>query len=145
MKKTLLLTALLGSTVIVAMAMTGADARDGDFSPKNRFERADTNGDGLISPSEASAQAAARIADADANGDGGASEKELRAFARKTRDEFRQHMKGDQNDDGVVSRDEFMTQAEKRFTLVDANGDNVLDEEERKRARRMMRHMKRMK
>ena len=144
MKSILALTALAiatGSTLVLAQtAGTDAAPHHGRGAFMERLKAADTNGDGMISKSEAAAlpHLAANFDAIDANHDGQVTVDELHAFMKARHGEFAK--KGfatlDANGDGKVSRDEFLAQANARFDRMDANKDGVLTPDELKGAHR---------
>ena len=137
MKSILALTAVaLASvaTVAVAQSAPGAPGHRGAFM--ERLKAADTNGDGMLSKSEAAAlPRLARHFDAiDANHDGQVTFDELRAAMQAKRGELGRKVfaKLDANGDGKVSREEFLAQAAARFDRMDANKDGVVTPDEMK-------------
>lgn len=70
----------------------------------------------------------------------------LGAYAGKDGEHCDYHKKGghmakmDTNDDGMVSRDEFVAVAGTHFDQLDTNGDGVIDKEEFKQKHMMHKH-----
>lgn len=132
MKHVIALTALA-----LASASSLAFAGDNAGGPQRaafleRLKAADTNGDGLISRSEAAAlpRLAAHFDAIDANKDGQISFDELRAAHHAHRGGHGQHAKALLGPDGKVTREEFMARAAARFDRLDANKDGVVTADE---------------
>ncbi|WP_343521198.1 hypothetical protein [Sphingomonas sp.] len=127
-------------------------ARRGGRMADRAMERADTNGDGMISKDENRAAVEARFARMDADGDGtiGADERRMgrgmgngrRARAQAAAGEAMgapaamksgrmqagHMMKHADNDgDGAISKAEYDAQSAQRFARLDANGDGKID------------------
>jgi Ca2+-binding EF-hand superfamily protein len=120
-------------------------AKRGGGMGDRMLERADTNGDGMISKDENRASVEARFARMDANGDGtiGADERRMgkgkgkRARAAAAGDaagampgkmKAGHAMKRADNDgDGAISKAEFDAQSAERFGKLDTNGDGKID------------------
>lgn len=123
-----------------------------------RFDRIDTNADGMIDPAEMAAhretmktwrakrqaaQAATRAegAAAEANEAATAARREAWAKFTKAREEARSargqlgFAMRDADGDGLISRDEFTAPALRRFDRADADGDGVVTPAERAAAR----------
>lgn len=119
------------TAAMVAILATGAAIAQG-----HGMASADTNGDGLISKAEATAQANARFDALDLNKDGVLSADERSGPGSRMLD------RADSDGDGKISRAEYLAQADKRFTQIDANGDGQLSKDElaswRDRARSAM-------
>src|SRR6478609_8843307 len=114
MKYVLAMTALaLVSASSLVFAADGAPSqRHGAFM--ERLKAADTNGDGLLSRTEAAAlpRLADRFDAIDANKDGQVSFDELKAFHQAHRGEHRgAHGKAMLGADGKITRDEFIARA----------------------------------
>ncbi|WP_423604141.1 EF-hand domain-containing protein [Sphingomonas sp. MS122] len=125
-------------------------ARRGGAMADRAMERADTNGDGMISKAENRAAVEARFARMDANGDGtiGADERRMgrgmgmgkRARAQAAAGETMGapgamkagHVmkRADGDGDGAISKAEFDAQSAERFAKLDANGDGKIDSTE---------------
>ncbi len=119
----------LASFAVTVLA-TAAFAQGGGMG----MMRADTNGDGMISKAEATAQANARFDRMDANKDGTLAADEVKGPGSR--------MMARAGGDGAVTRAEFLAQADKRFARIDTNKDGQLSTDERKawaeKARAMM-------
>lgn len=107
--------------------------------PGERLRAADTNGDGMISRSEAVAlPRIARNFDAiDTNRDGQVTADELRAFRDSRRAEHWKRL--DSDGDGRINRAEAQANAPRlfeHFDQIDANGDGFLTPEEMRAAHR---------
>ena len=142
MKNRIILTAALAlaaTTVIAAPHM---------------LERADSDGDGMLSLQEMQAAHSARAAEKfeklDANADGLISDDELEAAHAERRDKRKARRGGahgiekfDGDGDGYVSLTEFTDvhtgRLQQRFTELDANADGVLTEDEIQDAREQRR------
>ena len=124
-----------------------------DFMPGARrggmgdrmLERADANGDGMISKAENRAAVEARFARMDANGDGtiGADERRMgRGMGKGKRAQAAGEAMGampgkmkaghamkraDGDGDGAISKAEYDAQSAERFGKLDANGDGKID------------------
>ena len=138
MKSVIALTAIaLASAATVVVAAPDGQHRRGAML--ERIKAADTNGDGLISKSEAAAlpRFAERFDQVDANRDGQVSFEELRAFHAAHRGGHgKKFLKMvDTDKDGKVSKAEALAAAAARFDRADADKDGVITEEERKAAR----------
>jgi Ca2+-binding EF-hand superfamily protein len=131
MKYVIALTALaLVSASSLVMADDAGGARRGAFV--ERLKAADTNGDGMLSKSEAAAlpRLAEHFDAIDANKDGFVTFEELRAFHQSHHGKHGGMKAADTNGDGKISRDEFLAQAAARFDRLDANKDGVLTPDE---------------
>lgn len=101
-----------------------------------RFEKADTNGDGAISLDEVRAADAERFSEADTSGDGFLSKEEMTAFRDAKREERREGRRDkrferlDANEDGLISADEYAARETKMFDRADANDDGLITLEE---------------
>jgi len=133
MKSILALTAVaLASVATIAAAQTAPAGHRGAFM--ERLKAADTNGDGMLSQSEAAAlpHLAKHFAEIDADHNGQVTADELHAFMQARRGQFAKKAFAtlDANGDGKVSRDEFLAQAAARFDRMDANKDGALTPDE---------------
>ena len=122
-------------TTVCALAISGAaHAQD---APRDPFERYDLNSDGQITLAETQEVRSGIFDQADQNGDGFISEDErsdLRAPGRQQRRQRpgRSRNEGalDTNEDGMISREEFLNGPNPLFDRVDANEDGVVTQDE---------------
>ena len=138
--KKLLLAAALAGTMLGGAAIASQDAPRGRGG--GMMMRADTNGDGNISRTEFTAQAEARFARMDKNGDGFITADEMNG--RGGRGPGGGLMSADTDQDGKISRAEFMAQSSERFAKLDANGDGQISGDEMKAMMERMREGGRM-
>ena len=151
--KILLATTAGGLFLVGAMAQA-EDGRKGPRHDRDVFAEADTNGDGIISREEQAAMRDAAFARMDHDGDGYLTEQD-RAAMQVQREEKRNEMRerararGEQmrearearqaeidlNDDGVISREEFMAAENQKISRLDLNGDGNITKEEAEAAR----------
>ncbi len=133
MKTTLTTAALTSALVLLGAAHAQAPAPvEGPITKEDmladatmHFEKADINGDGVLSEGEMATAAAEKHPEgAPRRGRGNAKQAASAMFARQ-----------DSNNDGAISLEESLAHAEARFDRVDADGDGVLTEEERAAAR----------
>lgn len=120
----------------VAYAQTDApDRRGGMFE---RLMAADANGDGSITAAEAAAAREQAFARIDADGDGYITEAERQA--RRTAQGQRGARRGpqDADNDGRISRTEFLSGGTPGFDRIDTNNNDVLEPAELEAARTMM-------
>ncbi len=128
-----------------------------------RFAKMDANADGLLNKDDREARSKQRFAKMDANGDGSVTEEEFMA-AREARQAKRAERrakgegkrrggkmgkrgrkmamllkKADSNQDGALSKSEFLAHAEARFARADADNNGEVTKEERRAARKKMR------
>ncbi len=149
MKTFLFATALAGT-----MLSTGATAQTPptQIGGGRGMMRADTDGDGRISRTEALAQADERFTRMDANNDGKLCGDEMphRRMPPPPADGSappppmggKHMMKHDTDGDGCRSRDEFRAQAMKRFDKLDTNHDGFIDQSEMSAMRDRMMQMR---
>ena len=141
-------TAQAGATSPAALAGTvlGGAAIASQDAPRGRgggmMMRADTNGDSTISRAEFTAQAEARFARMDKNGDGFITADEM--GGRGGRGPGGGMMSADTDQDGKISRAEFMAQSAERFIKLDTNGDGRISGDEMKAMMERMREGGRM-
>ncbi|HET7729609.1 MAG TPA: hypothetical protein VFK48_06210 [Usitatibacter sp.] len=130
MKTVLVLSAIaLASAATLVMAHPEGQAHRG--AKFERLRAADTNGDGLLSRTEAAAlpRIAERFDAIDANRDGQVSFEELRSARHHARGErFLGRLDADK--DGKVSKAEALAKATERFDRVDANKDGFITADE---------------
>jgi Ca2+-binding EF-hand superfamily protein len=103
---------------------------------ESRFNKVDTDGDGVVSQEEFQAQRASRIDTVNVDGQPGLSFdefvelREQRAKEHRKRRVERAFNRLDANDDGVVDDAELAARADKMFDRIDANDDGSLSKEE---------------
>jgi Ca2+-binding EF-hand superfamily protein len=102
-----------------------------------KFEKMDTNGDGLISQAEHSAGARRMFTEMDTSGDGVVTVREMDAMIAKSGDNHRDDISAkeklnmaDQNSDGRLLATEHAAYAETMFGKMDTNGDGSLSPQE---------------
>lgn len=160
MKRTTTLLAIAATALsFSALAQTPDADKPGyrDGRGGGMLQRLDTDGDGMVSLQEFQAAGEARFAQLDADGDGRISAEEFSAGQRgpgrkagedygpraehraERMQQFReQHFANmDADGDGYISKAEFDERHMTRFHALDANGNGVIDAEERP-ARRAM-------
>jgi Ca2+-binding EF-hand superfamily protein len=123
MKKTIILTAILGAAAIGAAAY--AKGPDGDH-----FSRFDEDGDGKVAVSELDARHKEMLAEADKDGDGYVTKDEMKALHESHMAGHKARMFPDANNDGKVTRREFEDAARDHFNKLDKDGDGLLTTEE---------------
>ena len=138
--KKLLLAAALAGTMLGGVAIAGQDTPQGRGG--GMMMRADTDGDGKISRAEFTAQSEARFARMDKNGDGFITADEMNG--RGGRSPGGRLMSADSDQDGKISRAEFMAQSAERFIKLDTNGDGRISGDEMKAMMERMREGGRM-
>jgi len=115
-----------------ATAPTAAGPR-AQFAQR-RFDKLDTNHDGVVTQDEFVAAAVARFQALDTQGTGQVTAAEIvnspKAQARVNRVAEHLVKRMDSNGDGAVSQDEFLAAAKKRFERMDKNGDGFIDADE---------------
>ena len=109
----------LASFALTAIA-TAAFAQGGGMG----LMRADTNGDGMISKAEATAQANARFDMMDTNKDGTITADERTGPGSR--------MMARAGGDGAMTRAEYLAQADRRFARIDTNKDGQISTDELK-------------
>lgn len=114
----------LASFALTAIA-TAAFAQGGGMG----MIRADTNGDGMISKAEATAQANARFDMMDTNKDGTITADERTGPGSR--------MMARAGADGAMTRAEYLAQADRRFARIDTNKDGQISTDEAEQARAM--------
>jgi len=101
---------------------------------QQHFEKLDTNHDGVVTQDEFVAAATARFQQVDTQGTGRVTANEIasspQAAERASRMAAHVVQRLDTNGDGVVSQDEFLAAAKKRFSHLDRNGDGFIDADE---------------
>jgi hypothetical protein len=87
----------------------------------------DSNGDGAVTRAEVDAARAAEFARLDADRDGALTRDEMRAGHHRGRGQGPEDGRGpDANNDGSVTREEFLARPNAMFDSLDANDDGVL-------------------
>ena len=143
MKRTIVTTvAVCGALALVSGAVL---AKSADPAERIRFTELDRDGDGQITREEMMAQRSAHLERADTNGDGllSVAEIEAMAFERAKRRAERMVERLDANGDGMISMDELRTNARfyKRFDRIDRDSNGTISEDEFEQARaRMSKH-----
>lgn len=134
----LLAGAALAAIAGVAIAQPSASPeRPG---PGGFMRQMDANTDGTITRAEFDTARTAHFTARDANGDGALSGEELRRQRGGERPEGgprRERPNIDANNDGVISREEFLAGPTARFDRLDANNDGRLTDAEKPNMRRM--------
>ncbi len=127
------LTLLAAALACGAMAFS-ALAQDGAPS---RFAARDTNHDGYIDKSEASADMSARFDEMDTDHDGRLSPDEVHGFIHARWQDHKGRWGGghrmdrlDANKDGKITWDEVSADAKTRFDALDTNHDGFIDDAE---------------
>ncbi len=130
------------SLVAIAAVLAGATAALAETGGHHGFfDRQDTNHDGYIDKSEATADMLARFDAMDTDRDGRLSRDEVRGAIRARwqdrADAFRQRRMDrlDANKDGKLSWDEMSARAKTRFDELDTNHDGFIDDGEMAQAR----------
>lgn len=112
---------------------TARAQRRAQFAQK-RFDALDANHDGVVTQAEFVAAATTRFQQIDARGTGKVTASQIasspQARERATRAVAHLVKRLDANGDGVVSQDEYLAAARKRFTRLDRNGDGFIDADE---------------
>lgn len=135
---------LLTATAVAALVtLSGAAlAQAGPPHGHDRFFQFDTNNDGVVTRQEFDAGHTARFAALDADHNGQLSREEMRAGHQgRGGDGHRgRHAGGegghgleraDANQDGAITREEFLAHPEAMFARLDANNDGVISADER--------------
>ena len=124
---------LVIATATAAVIAASPALADGLIGHSGRMlQRADLNGDGGITPEEASAVGAVRFLRLDADGDGAVTEGEMveAAQQRIARRIAKVFARMDENGDGRVERAEFDDRGAARFARLDTDGDGRVSREE---------------
>ena len=128
---------LLGAAGFVALAGAAGLALAQDNAPGQRgVFQADANNDGVLTRQEFDAGRVAHFTRLDADNNGQLSREEMRAMrAERHRRGGRGGMHGlhgaDANNDGNITRDEFLARPLQHFDRLDANDDGVVSAAER--------------
>jgi Ca2+-binding EF-hand superfamily protein len=110
---------------------------DGKLTPDElgkHLDKPDANHDGAVTQNEYLAAATAMYRQFDAKGNGQVTASEIAASPKAQEraahavERIVKHLDG--NADGVVSQDEYLAAARKRFTRLDKNGDGFIDADE---------------
>ena len=122
---------LIGAAVLGAGASL-ALAQEGHGHGMRMMHRVDLNGDGAITPAEASAVHAVRFLKLDTDADGVITEAEMLARMQKRIAEkvAKRFAMMDRNGDGRVERAEFEEGGTERFARQDTDGDGRVSREE---------------
>jgi Ca2+-binding EF-hand superfamily protein len=130
---------LLAAAGFAALAGAAGLALAQDSGPRGRFDifQADANGDGVLTRQEFDTGREARFAALDGNDDNLLSREEMRA-ERGHRGRGGAHRGGmhslaraDANNDGNITRDEFLARPNQMFDRMDDNDDGVIAADER--------------
>jgi Ca2+-binding EF-hand superfamily protein len=127
----------LGALALVCVIGFSAPALAQRPNVAAMLDAMDANGDGAITLAEAQEARAAMFDRADANGDDYISQSEVRAARAENPNAGRGFDGADTNNDGAISRAEFMSRPYRMFDRLDRNHDNVLSESELERVRAM--------
>ncbi|MSU90828.1 hypothetical protein GE300_14585 [Rhodobacteraceae bacterium 2CG4] len=125
----------------VAASLIAPAAAFAEGAGKRGAGRLDADGDGAITLSDMRAQRAAMFDRIDADKDGRVTPDE-RAAARKNAPERRKAARADRPErsgdrtETTIARADFIASAERRFALLDADGDGKLTREEMKAGRK---------
>jgi Ca2+-binding EF-hand superfamily protein len=104
-----------------------------DAHKQERFASKDANADGLLQRSEVERMPEEFFTKLDANKDGALSKDEMASMKDhgKGQEEGKvRPLPGDENDDGVVTKEEAVAGSQKWAKKIDANGDGTLTKEE---------------
>lgn len=127
----------VGVAMLLPLA-TPASARVGRPDPAELLARADANHDGVVSRQEFLAARSARFDTFDRNHDGSLSDADMPRFVHNNADRMQKfhtmRQMADANQDGKVSRDEFVAAGNRMFGMIDLNHDNSIDSAEIKKA-----------
>jgi Ca2+-binding EF-hand superfamily protein len=116
-----------------AAADGAPNERRAAFAQKH-FDKLDANHDGVVTRDEFVAAATARFQKLDSHGSGKITAADIASSPKAQ--ERAQHavahivQRLDANGDGVVSQDEYLAAAKKRFSRMDRNGDGFIDADE---------------
>jgi len=126
----LIAAAVLGTGTSLALAQGGdkGEHRHGD----RMMHRLDLNGDGAITPVEATAVQTVRFLTLDTDADGVITEEEMLVRMQKRIAErvAKRFAMMDRNGDGRIERSEFEESGAERFTRLDTDGDGRVSNEE---------------
>ncbi len=99
------------------------------------FAKADTDGDGSISPEEHAALSGPR-GPKSSGVDGERRDKKGKRGGKRGKGKAERMAEIDTNGDGLLSYQEYMTSAEQRFAKADANGDGIIGPDEGRRGKK---------
>lgn len=125
-------TALIAAIIAgIGLSASADDAQGRGARPQMpSFAELDSNADGVLTPAELAAPAAARFAQADANGDGMLSADELAAMAAQARAD-RMIERHDSDGDGQLSAEEMPgPDGARMIDHLDKDGDGAISEDE---------------
>jgi EF hand len=132
---------LLAASVaaLLTVACSGANAQGrSEAGHRGMFSAADSNNDGVITRAEFDAGRDALFTRMDANNDGQTTREEGRTAmrarfegARAERADRPDRPDRDANQDGLISRDEYLSGPASRFQEMDKNNDGQLSQDER--------------
>ena len=143
MKKAAFIAVILGTASIVTTGAVLAKGGPGGHGPRMSFEEIDADGNGEVTQAEMDAMKAARFAASDTDGDGVLSLEELTAQGVKGVAERTEKMlaQRDTNGDGVLSPDE-MTNSRRAVKILerfDTDGNGSISKDEFEEASNGMR------
>jgi len=132
------LAALAGAVGIAAAQSTPAQAPE---RGESRLWQSDANADGVLTRAEFDAARASHFTQLDADANGQVSREEMREMRRERGRHGRRggghhHLtRADANEDGNITRDEFLARPIAHFDRLDANDDGVIAADERPQRR----------
>ena len=132
---------LTAALAVLMLALGGAAMAGGGEKHARMFDRLDANNDEQINRDEIKPVVAKRFKRFDTDGDGVVSAAEIDAHLMKRVERQRAHIlkRFDRDDDGAVSRAEFDRQVARMFDLADENDDGLVSREEAREMRAEMR------
>jgi Ca2+-binding EF-hand superfamily protein len=133
---------LLAAGGVAVLALGGAGlalAQQGDADDRGRLFESDSNSDGVLTRAEFDAGRDAVFARLDADDNEQLSRQELHAWRGGRGERGRGHRGGgmhmltrsDANNDGAITREEFLARPIEHFERLDANDDGVISADER--------------
>ena len=141
MHKLLIAAAVVALSTGVAAAQSGPGQGGGRFAAV--FAAADANHDGTITRAEFDAARAARFAQMDADHNGSLSPSEMPHWgggAQPAAGGDAQHVRGDANRDGTVSRAEWDAESARMFSRLDTDNNGSITHAELQAAQQHMQH-----